>query len=262
MNPSTGPVNFDPASASALARRLVRAAHTATLSSALAPSGSAALPTTSGGWPYGSLVLVAADHGATPILLISTLAEHTRNIQADPRVSLLFDGTMGLAEPLTGPRVTLLGRAAITDRPDHRARFLARHPGAAQYADFRDFAFYAVTVERAHLVAGFGRICWIDAATLRYAASSDALASAEADILRHMNDDHEDAIQLYAQRLLRRAGTGWTMTGCDPEGIDLRQGPEHARLDFDHPVGDAEALRAELIALAKRARAIAASEQG
>ena len=111
--------------------------------------------------PYASLVLVALDHDASPLLLISTLADHTRNLAGDARVSLLFDGTAGLDEPLTGPRVSVQGTAQRTDDPRHRARFLARHPGAAMYAGFKDFAFYRVAVSRAHLVAGFGRIPWI-----------------------------------------------------------------------------------------------------
>src|SRR5947208_5590512 len=94
-----------------------------------------ALPSTSGQpWPYASLVLVAVDHDLSPILLLSDLAEHTKAIAADDRASLLFDGTHGLDQPLTGARVTLVGRAARTDDPRLRQRFLARHPDAEIYA--------------------------------------------------------------------------------------------------------------------------------
>ncbi len=139
-----------------LARRLLRAAESASL---------ATIERDAGG-PYASLVLVAADQDGSPILLLSDLAEHSRNLAADDRASLLFDGTAGLEDRLTGPRLTVLGRAIASDAPSHRARFLARHPGAAQYADFGDFRFYRVAVERAHLVAGFGRIHAIAAADL------------------------------------------------------------------------------------------------
>ena len=105
-------------------------------------------------WPYASLVLVAVDHDLSPILLLSDLAEHTKAIAADDRVSLLFDGTHGLDQPLTGPRVTLVGRAARTDDARLARRFLARHPDAEMYAGFKDFHFYRVAVERAHLVGG------------------------------------------------------------------------------------------------------------
>lgn len=204
--------------------------------------------------PYASLVLVALDHDASPLLLVSQLADHTRNLQADGRVSLLFDGTAGLAEPLIGPRVTLQGTAEPTTDPRLRARFLARHPGAAMYADFRDFGFWRVAPGRAHLVAGFGRIHWIDAVRLDTAAMA-ALAEAEPGIVAHMNHDHTDAVQLYATKLLGREGGGWAMTGIDPEGIDLRRAGEVARLPFPQPVLDAEAARAALVRLVKQARA-------
>lgn len=209
-----------------------------------------------GGWPFASLVLVAADQDATPLLLISTLAEHTRNLAAEPRVSLLFDGTAGLDSRLTGPRVTVLGRAERADAPRHRERFLARHPDAAAYADFGDFAVYRIAVERAHLVAGFGRIDWISADDLLYPLPDDfPLSAQEAGVVGHMNEDHADAIQLYATRLLGAGDEGWRMTGCDPEGCDLRRRGDVLRLAFDKPVHDADAARVELVRLVKRARA-------
>ncbi len=119
-----------------------------------------------GGGPYTSLVLVAVDAGGAPVLLLSDLAEHSQNIAGDDRVSLLIDGTQGLEDRLTGPRLTLLGRAARSADPDHRAGYLARHPSAERYADFGDFAFYRVTIDSAHLVAGFGKIHAIAGADL------------------------------------------------------------------------------------------------
>jgi len=232
-----------------IARRVMRGVDRAALATSMRPDQPDV------GAPYASLVLVALDHDGTPLLLISTLADHTRNIAADPRVSLLFDGTTGIDEPLTGPRVSVQGRAIRTDDPRHRARFVARHPGAAMYADFGDFAFWRVEVSRAHLVAGFGRIHWIDGRDLLLdMTGAEALAAAERDIVAHMNDDHADAIQLYATRLLGRSGEGWRMTGLDPEGLDLRRAGEVARLPFDRRVTDAESARAELVRLAKRAR--------
>ena len=142
--------NEDPAR---LARRLLRTVESASL----------ATIERDGGGPYASLVLVAADEDGSPILLLSDLAEHSRNLAADDRASLMIDGTAGLEDRLTGPRLTVLGRVIASDAPRHRGRFLARHPGAAQYADFGDFRFYRVAVERAHLVAGFGRVHAISA---------------------------------------------------------------------------------------------------
>ncbi len=226
------------------ARHLMRACRTATLGTLQKD----------GGAPYTSLVLAAADHDGTPILLLSTLAEHTKNLLADPRVSLLFDGTTGLAEPLTGARVTVQGRIARDDEPRRRARFLARHPSAAMYAGFGDFAFYRLAVDRGHIVAGFGRINWIERDALMFPAHA-ALAGAETSIVEHMNSDHADAVQLYATKLLGLGGDGWRMTGCDPEGCDLARDGQTARIDFDTPVANAEAARTELVRLVKRARA-------
>ena len=213
------------------------------------------LPAEPAGWPYASLVLVAVDHDLSPILLLSDMAEHTKAIKADGRVSLLFDGTGGLDQPLTGPRATVLGRAERIADERLKARFLARHPDAALYAGFKDFAFYRLAVERAHLVGGFGKIRWIEAAEL-VPPQAEGLAEAEAAIVEHMNADHADAIQLYAAKLIGRAGDGWTMTGIDPEGIDLRRGGEVARLAFDEPLRAAGEARKTLVALVGRARAL------
>jgi len=213
------------------------------------------LPAEPAGWPYASLVLVAVDHDLSPILLLSDMAEHTKAIKADGRVSLLFDGTGGLDQPLTGPRATVLGRAERIADERLKARFLARHPDAALYAGFKDFGFYRLAVERAHLVGGFGKIRWIEAAEL-VPPQAEGLAEAEAAIVEHMNADHADAIQLYAAKLIGRAGDGWTMTGIDPEGIDLRRGGEVARLAFDEPLRAAGEARKTLVALVGRARAL------
>jgi heme oxygenase (biliverdin-IX-beta and delta-forming) len=213
-----------------------------------------ALPVEGGAWPYASLVLAAVDHDLSPILLVSDLAEHTKAIAVDSRVSLLFDGTQGLEQPLTGPRVTLVGRANRTADERLARRFLARHPDAGMYAGFNDFHFYRVAVERAHLVAGFGKIRWLSAAELRVPPCPAGLAESEEGIVSHMNQDHADAVQLYAGKLLGRAGSAWRMTGIDAEGVDLRQAGEVARLTFDAPLSAANEARKVLVALVAKAR--------
>lgn len=232
------------------ARRLIRRAATATLSTTGRSESPAA------GHPYGSLVLVAADHDAVPLLLISGLAEHTRNAADDPRVSLLFDGTKGLADPLTGARLTLLGLIEPAAKPHQRARFLARHPTAASYAGFADFSLVRVRPIRAHLVAGFGRINWIEGGDLAFDSSkAEALIQAEAGIVAHMNTDHADALALYATVLSSAEPGDWRMTGIDPEGIDLRAEPDRIlRLDFESPIRDSAEARTRLVALAEQAR--------
>jgi heme iron utilization protein len=221
----------------------------------------AALATSLNGAPYASLVLVTVDHDATPLLLLSDLAQHSRNIAFDPRISLLLDATEGHPDPLTGPRLTLLGQAGPTNDPRCLARFVAHHPTSAVYAGFRDFRLYRVAVERGHLVAGFGRIDWIDGGDYLFARDSAALAAGEPEILGHMNEDHADAIALYANRLLGRADADWRMTGIDPEGIDLRCEGETARLDFAARVlapiltpGEARTALAQLAEMARGLR--------
>lgn len=226
------------------ARRLIRTLDRAILST---------LHANREGWPHGSLVLTACEHDATPLLLISDLAEHTRNIKCDARVSLHFNGTDGFVDPLTGPRATVLGSARLNVNEAARMRFLARHPSAEIYAGFADFHLYSVDIESAHVVAGFGDINWVDGADIR-CSSSVALREQEFDIVTHMNDDHAGALRAYASQLLALEGEGWRMTGCDSEGLDMRLGGETGRLDFENRVVDAETVRAELVRLVKRAR--------
>lgn len=238
-------MNENSTSPGARARRLVRVADRAALATALGD----------GGWPYASLVLTACGHDAAPLVLISDLAEHTRNVAADSRASLLFDDTAGLDSPLTGARATVLGRLVRADDPGLTARYVARHPDAADYAGFADFALYRMEVERAHLVAGFGEIHWIEAAEVSFdSATMAGLAAAEDGIVAHMNADHAGAIQLYATVLMGLTGEGWTMTGIDPEGADLRRGGAVGRLDFGCIVATPEAARAELVRLVQQAR--------
>lgn len=231
------------------ARSLIRGARTAALSTLMVENGA----------PYGSLVLSATACNAAPILLLSGLAVHTRNLARDPRISLLYEASSGLEEPLTGARLSLIG--SLQPVPDMdlahcRGRFLARHSGAAAYIDFADFKLYRVQPDRAHLVAGFGQIDWIEAADLLLRPSQcGALADAEPGILAHMNTDHADSIALYAQNLLGLPGGAWKMTGCDPEGCDLQQGVIHARLPFASPAHTPAQIRQELVMLSRDARA-------
>lgn len=212
------------------------------------------------GAPYVSLAMVALDQDATPLLYLSDLADHTKNLKGDARVSLLFDGTLDSAVPLAGERATVQGRIELTYDQRLLARYVAHQPDAAAYAGFRDFNLYRVSVDRAHLVAGFGRIHWVDGAMVRLSADEVGdLPLREAQMVAHMNEDHADAVQLYASRLLGRPGEGWNLTGVDPDGCDLRHGTAVARLPFQMRVSDAAAARNELVRLAREARERAAT---
>lgn len=227
-------------------RDLIRAADRAALAVTLAD-----------GAPYASLVLVACDIAAQPILLISQLAEHTQAIGRDPTVSLLFDGTAGAEDALSGARASVQGRAEKSDDPNLRARFLARHPSAEGYAGFTDFAFFRVTPLRAHFIGGFGRISWVDGGAVVDPAAAEAqLAAAEADVVEHMNDDHADAVALYAGMVdgPQPDDAAWIMTGIDPDGCDLRWGGRVLRIPFSRRIESSEAARGELVRMVKAAR--------
>jgi putative heme iron utilization protein len=188
----------------------------------------------SDGWPYGSLVMIAVDHDLSPILLLSDLAEHTKNLAADARVSLLIDGTGGAEDPLSAPRVTLLGRIARSEDRGDAARYIAHHPAAALPAGFADFHYYRLTVERAHLVAGFGRISWLEAEQLRPPVP-DALVRDERRLIDALNQDAG-----LVRRLAAASGAdgadGWKIAGIDRDGIDLRQRGRALRTWFERPV--------------------------
>jgi putative heme iron utilization protein len=137
------------------ARALIDGSSRAYLGSLAERGGGAAGSAT---FPFVSLVLPGRDGTGAPLLLLSDLSDHARNLKRDPHASLLYDGTAGLAEPLTGARVTLIGRVVPADTPENRAHYLAAQPLAQGYAGFGDFHLYRFEIQEALLVAGFGRI--------------------------------------------------------------------------------------------------------
>ncbi|GGC52109.1 HugZ family pyridoxamine 5'-phosphate oxidase [Chelatococcus reniformis] len=236
---------FDP---KLVAKALLRRARIGTLAT-LGPDGA----------PYASLVSIATDLDGVPVTLISDLALHTGNLARDARASLLV-ATIGAGDPLAHPRlsVAVVAERSAGERPRHR--FLARHPGAAGYADFPDFSFRRLVPTGAHLVAGFGRIVDLCAADLlTELGDADELVAAEAGAVAHMNEDHADALLLYATRLLGEGRGDWTVSGLDPEGLDLACGDRTARLPFPRRVTSPGALRGILKELADAARAVPAA---
>jgi hypothetical protein len=207
------------------------------------------------GHPYPSLVLVATEPDGSPILLISRLALHTRNLEKDSRAALLFDGTEGIGDPLSGPRITVSGVARRTDSATALRRFVARHPSAGGYSAFPDFSAYTLSIAKGHFIAGFGRIVGLEAASLATPVDdAPELIAAEADILAHMNSDHADAVALYATVLAGRPEGDWRMVGIDPAGFDLLHRTNAVRIDFPAPIRTAQDARIALVALVKEAR--------
>jgi putative heme iron utilization protein len=236
--------DFDPAK---LAKSLLRRSRQGALATLMAESGD----------PYCSLVNVAVHADGSPILLISRLAVHTRNILADSRVSLMLDERAS-GDPLEGARIMLAGRAEEAGGDDAavlRARYLNAHPSAEAFVDFKDFSFFRIVPSGLHLVAGFGRI--IDLKPEQFLTDiSDAadLLEAEAGAVEHMNEDHREAMNLYATKLLGAEAEDWRCTGCDPDGIDMQAGAETLRLDFPERVTSGTELRKMLVRLAGEAR--------
>jgi hypothetical protein len=211
------------------------------------------------GFPYGSFVTVAFDAG-DPVFLVSTMAEHTRNLQRDPRASLLVAET-GSEDPLANGRVTLLGlcRKVDGDGGSARTAFLATHPNAAYYVDFGDFAFWKLGVESIRYIGGYGRMSWVEAADW-HAAEPDPLGVSAAGIIAHMNDDHADAMVLYCKAFSKAVDiTAASLTGVDRYGFEMSavtaDGPRPVRLAFPEPVGTPDLVRAALVSMLEDARA-------
>ena len=231
-----------------LARSLLRRSRQGALATLTAGSGD----------PYCSLVNVASHPDGSPILLISRLAVHTRNLLGDARVSLMLD-ERAEGDPLEGARIMLAGRAEQAGGPDLeivRRRYLNAHPSAEAFVDFADFSFFRIRPSGTHLVAGFGRIVDLKPEQfLTDVSDAAALLEAEQGAIDHMNADHRDATNLYATRLLGADAADWRCTGCDPDGIDLQAGGNALRLDFPERVTGPGELRKMLVRLADEARA-------
>ena len=203
------------------------------------------------GKPYASLVVFAVMADASPVMLLSDLADHTSNLKADAGVSLMLDGMEPGSESMAGLRLTVQGRISIDANPAAKARIVARHPEAAIYANFGDFNVYRITPERVHLIGGFGFIHWLDAADV----FSDApkLDAAAEEIIEHMNEDHADAVAIYAAAA-GMEGDGWQMIGIDTDGCDLSDGTRYCRVDAPQRMLTPGDARRGLAALAKSAR--------
>lgn len=236
--------DFDPGK---LAKSLLRRSRQGALATLMPGTGD----------PYCSLVNLASHPDGSPILLISRLAVHTRNILADSRVSLMLD-ERAAGDPLEGARIMLSGRAeqAEDERDLLQRRYLNAHPAAEAFVSFKDFAFFRIRPAGTHLVAGFGRIVDLKPEQfLTDLAGAEDLLAAEEGAVEHMNADHRAAMGLYATRLLGAPARDWRCTGCDPEGIDMQNGQTALRLDFPERVADGTALRKMLVRLVGEARA-------
>ena len=203
-------------------------------------------------YPFGSIAPFILDHEGQPLILISTIAEHTKNIQANPRVSLLAFDHLAM-DMQASARLSLLGDATLADKQGGalKARYLAYFPQAAQYFDMHDFLFYRIQIQQARYIGGFGKIHWIPGAAFQ--APSNQLLAQEAGILDHMNADHTDSLHAYCRHIHGVNPASAVMLGIDCDGFDVRADSTLLRFEFDLPVTDAQSARQALVGLSKAA---------
>ncbi len=211
------------------------------------------------GFPFGSVMPYGLDGHGRPIFLISTMAMHTQNLQADPRASLLVTQDSADGEPLGASRVTLVGNVQLT--PDAevaaaRELYLARHANSKYWVDFEDFSFYRMNVIDVYYVGGFGVMGWVSAS--EYGRSQpDPLADSMAEIIQHMNADHKDALISLARMYAHVEAQEVTMTAVDRLGFQVRMttgdGIRGSRIAFVRAVKNSSETRGVLIEMVRQA---------
>jgi hypothetical protein len=210
------------------------------------------------GFPGASRVALATDMDGTPIILVSSLSGHTRPMLEDPRTSLLV-GAMGKGDPLAHPRITLFTRARRIERDTDegkrvRRRYLARQPKASLYADFGDFAFFRLEIQGSSMNGGFGKAYELTPGDLALKGDVDGVAAMEEGAIAHMNEDHREAVDLYARVIGRAEAGSWRIAALDSEGMDLVAGDKTCRVWYPAPLENASELRGMLAHMAAEAR--------
>lgn len=204
-----------------------------------------------GGYPFGSITPFVLDAAARPVILVSRLAEHTKNMEADPRVSLFVHD--GAEDVQTEARLTLVADAARVANPETvRARYLRYFPDGERLLALGDFSFYALSPVFIRHIAGFGAIRSISPQS--YAPPDTRLAEAEGEIVTHMNADHADTLVLYCKHAHGVEAETAEMLGIDCDGFDVRANSKPLRFEFDEPVTNPGMAREAFTRLAAKAR--------
>jgi putative heme iron utilization protein len=209
------------------------------------------------GYPFGSLAPFALSIEGRPLLYVSRLAEHTRNLAADPRCCLTVVEPPGQGDRQAVGRASLLGEAhALPDaeRAAAAARYFAFFPEQQAYEQFGDFGFWRIEPARVRWIGGFGEIRWIERD--EWLVATPDWAPGEAAIVTHMNDDHRDAVQAMCRALFGEEPNDAAMLACDVEGFHVRSGRAVRRIPFARPCTTANDVRAEMVRLAREARGI------
>jgi hypothetical protein len=205
------------------------------------------------GYPFGSITPYALDSEGAPLILISTIAQHTKNILADSRVSLTVHDTTA-PDPQEGARLTWIGDAAVVPEQETaaHARYRAYFPHTADYSQTHDFALYRIHLKRARFIGGFGRIYWLEPQEL---LRPNPFAATETGIVSHMNKDHAHNLAAYCKAFKDMTPTQVVMQGIDADGFDVLADGRHLRFTFDRPISTPEEARMAMVQLAKAARA-------
>jgi putative heme iron utilization protein len=201
------------------------------------------------GYPFGSIAPYTLNYDGEPIILISDIAQHTRNIKQNNKVSLtVFDPQED--DPQSGCRLTWIGGAESVDPSDTatRDRYLRYFPSAESYFETHDFSFYRISLRRARFIGGFGQIFWIEPDALLV---KNPFRESELGIVEHMNRDHQKALFHYWEIFGSAGAQAVTMTGIDSEGFDLLANKRKLRIDFDSAIQTTEEARAKLVKLAR-----------
>ena len=222
------------------------------------------------GFPFGSIAPYALMATGEPILLISDLAEHTKNVRADARVSFMIQDSHA-RDQQANARATLMGYAMPVSEPfveDARQRYLQAVPNAAGYFSMHDFALFKVHVLQVRYIGGFGNIFWINGDELierRANASLDPLAAVAESACEHMNKDHQEALIAYAKAFAQTETDSAKMLSVDSRGLDsvaiTAEAHRYIRLDFPSPVHTTDELRQMTIEMGKQARHILAADK-
>ena len=201
------------------------------------------------GHPFGSITPYLVDHDGSLLILISTLAEHTKNIQHDPRVSLITHNQND-SHIQTQGRVTVVGTAEIVaDKGQAGSRYLRYFPEAESYFPMHDFSFYRIVPQALRYIGGFGKIHWVIAEN--YLLPPYPLIQQESDVIAHMNADHADTMRRYCLHFHQIEALNVEMTGIDCDGFDVRADEQLLRFDFAEAVLDAQQARQELVEMAR-----------
>ena len=220
--------------------------------------------------PYVTFVLSAFDYDGSPLLLLSDLSEHTKNLSENNSVSILFyeeqrnlinfpvfkniqkkSNAEYYEDPMSRPRLTVMGNLKKSNIPNHKKRFLSRHPASQLYANFKDMNIYKLNISGGHLTGGFAKVSWFKKNELTYKYTSGFL-EAENETINHMNECHQKSIDLFSRNIMgQKKSCKWKLIGIDPEGFDMRHKEKLLRLNFIKSLKNSDELRKAFIMMHK-----------